>query len=135
MTKKTAKKKKNKGASSGGGAKEFLVFHAEKIVGGVIAVVALWFIIQGLSYLGPQVNWHPNELVEGAAAVRTSINASTRAAVDEGIEFRDHAATAEQIRDPISATPYRFVAPWHFAPASQRSTSGGSSSTSSSSSY
>ena len=122
-------KKKSKSTGGGGGAKEFLILHGEKFGVGVVAVVALWFVLQGLSFLGPQVNWQPSELVENANAIRTSINASTRTVEDEVNieELVDHAATAEQIREPISAAPYRFVVPWNFAPASgQPSTSASS---------
>ena len=124
-------KKKSKSTGSGGGAKEFLILHGEKFGVGVVAVVALWFVLQGLSFLGPQVNWQPSELVETANTIRTSINASTRTIEDEmDVDIDDllvHAATAEQIREPISAAPYRFVVPWNFAPASgQPSTSASS---------
>jgi len=124
------KKTKKKSTGSGGGAKEFLILHCEKIGVGVVAVVALYFAIMGLGYMGTQqVNWQPSELVENANAIRTSINASTRTVTDEVNidELVDHAATAEQIREPISAAPYRFVVPWNFAPASSQPSTSASS--------
>jgi len=113
---KSAKEKKSKG--SGGGAQQFLVWHGEKIVVGIVAVVALWFAMQGLGY--QTLSWQPNALEEDASAAETAIKASTRSAEDEGIEFFDHAKFAEQIKAPISAEPYRNSALWNpaVAPAS-----------------
>ncbi|MCL2710903.1 MAG: hypothetical protein FWE95_08485 [Planctomycetaceae bacterium] len=99
------KKKKKSSGSSGGGAQQFLLLHGEKIAVGVVIVVALWFAVQGLGY--QTLTWQPSALEEDASAAETAIRNSTRTAEDEGIEFFDHAAFAEQIKAPISGTPYR----------------------------
>lgn len=107
--------------SSGGGAQQFLVWHGEKIVVGIIAVVALWFAMQGLGY--QTLSWQPNELEDVAGRAEQGIRASTRSAEDEEIAFFDYEAYAEQIREPLSATHYRTNSVWNpVLNPSQRST-------------
>ena len=139
------KKKKTKSSSSGGGAKDFIVWHGEKIAVSVVVVIALWIAFQGLGYLGQPLNWQPDELVRAATEADTAIRASTRNAGDEGIERMGvteegeeieaidewgHALHAQQIRDHISANPYRHEQPWNPDPnissRQQRSTSASS---------
>jgi len=98
--------KKKKSESSGGGAKQFLVWHGEKIIVGIVVVIALWFAIQGLGY--PTLSWQPSALEEDATAADTAIRASTRTAEDEGIELPvpDHKTFAAQIREPIRPDVY-----------------------------
>jgi hypothetical protein len=105
-----SKGKKKSASSSGGGAQQFLVQHGEKIVVGVIVVVALWFALQGLGHQG--LSWQPDELVQLATGAEGAIKDSTRSAEDEGISSRDYAAYAEQIKDPIPVEPYRVVSLW-----------------------
>ena len=109
-------KKKKSSSGSGGGAQQFLVLHGEKIAVGFVVAVALWFAVQGLGY--QTLSWQPGALEEDANAAETAIRNSTRTAEDEGIEFFDHAAFAEQIKAPISGTPYRNpgTALWNPAP-------------------
>jgi len=118
---KTAKTKKKKD-SSGGGAKEFFVWHGEKIVVCVVVAAALWIALQGLGYLGQPLGWQPDELVRTASEAENAIRASTRSAIDEGIERIEetgaidswgHAALARQIRSPILVAPYRYQQPWN----------------------
>ena len=107
------KKKKAKSSRSGGGAQQFLIWHGEKIVAGVVVLVALLFALQGLGYLGPAISWQPDELERIAGEAETAIKASERNANEEGVEFFDHAAYAVQIRNPIRAAPYRTEKQWH----------------------
>jgi len=101
-------KKKKIGGNSGGGAQQFLIWHGEKIVVGIVVVVALWFAMQGLGY--QTLTWQPSALEEDATAAETAIRNSTRDAVDEEIERFDFAEFATQIRDPIPTQPYRIPA-------------------------
>ena len=123
---KTIKKKKSKISSGGGGPQQFLILHCEKFVVVVIAVVALWFALQGLGFMGPQISWQPNVLIDDATAARTTIEGNMLLAADVmETEPVDHAANAGQMRSPVDATPYRFETPWPFAPSSsQRSSQG-----------
>ena len=100
-----AKKKTRSSGSGTGGAQRFLIEHGEKIAVGVLAVVALWFALQGLGY--QSLPWQPTALEEEATQAETAIRNNTRTAEDEGIEFVNHAEFAEQIREPIPADPYR----------------------------
>jgi len=106
-------KKKKSGGGSGGGAQQFLVWHGEKIVAGIVVVVALWFALQGLGY--QTLTWQPNALEEDASAAETAIRNSTRSAEEEAVEFPDpdHATFAQQIRDPIPTEPYRAETLWN----------------------
>jgi len=108
MKSKSTKKKKSGGGD--GGAQQFLVWHGEKVVVGIVVVVALWFAMQGLGY--QTLSWQPNALEEDANAAETAIRNSTRAAEDEEIEIFDFKEFAAQIRNPIPAEPYRFIALW-----------------------
>ena len=122
-----AKKQKS---GSGGGAKQFLIWHGEKIVVGIMAAIALWFAVQGLGY--PTLSWQPNALEEDATAAEAAIRASTRGAEEEGIELPnpDHKTFAAQIRDPIRPDVYRNPneSLWHpIMPASSQQTTGGAS--------
>ena len=119
--------KKKKSESSGGGAMQFLVWHGEKIIVGIMAVIALWFAIQGLGY--PALSWQPNALEEDATAADTAIKASTRTAEEEGIELPDpnHKTFAAQIREPIRPDIYRNPGEvlWlPFPPTSSQKTTG-----------
>ena len=108
MAEKAAKKKKSLASNSGsGGAQQFLVLHGEKIVVGVVIVVALWFAVQGLGY--QTLSWQPTALEEDATAADTAIRNSTRTAEEEGIALPEpgHKIFAEQIRSPILPDPYR----------------------------
>jgi hypothetical protein len=100
----STKKRKIK-ESSGGGAQQFLVWHGEKIVVGIVIVLALWFAMKGLGY--STVSWQPSELETIADEARRAIEGSTRSAEDEDISPFDYAAYAEQIKEPIPAEPYR----------------------------
>jgi len=124
-------KKKKIGGSSGGGAQQFLLWHGEKIVVGVVVVVALWFAMQGLGY--QTLSWQPSALEEDANAAETAIRNSTRDAGDEEIETFDFAELAEQIRNPIPTQPYRIPAsalwnPGGFSSSPQTTGGGGSGS-------
>ena len=99
---KSTKKKKNKG--SDGKALQFLIWHGEKIVVGILVVVALWFAAGTLSYRS--VKWSPDELEKIAKDTEDTIRQSRRTASDEKIEFFDYAAHADQVKEPISAAPY-----------------------------
>ena len=111
-----------------GGVQQFLIWHGEKIVVGVIAVVALWFAIQGLGY--QTLTWQPSALEVDATDADTAIKGNTRTATDEGIETFDFATFATQIRTPISASPYRSGALWMPPPPNSFSQQTGSRSTS-----
>ena len=123
-TSKSTKKKKSSG--SGGGAQQFLVWHGEKFVVALVVVIALWFSMQGLSYLGQTISWQPSELETSASDAEQTIRASTRTAEDEEITLFDYAAYAEQIKSSVSAEPYRASAVWNpmVDPNGQRSLSG-----------
>jgi len=98
-------KKKKSGGGGIGGAQQFLVWHGEKIVVGIVVVVALWFAMQGLGY--QSLPWQPNTLETDAGQAETRIRDNHRTAEDEGVEFFDHAEFAKQIREPIRTEPYR----------------------------
>ena len=100
-----AKKKKSE---SGGGAKQFLVWHGEKIVVGIAAAIALCFAVQGL--MGYQtLSWQPNALEEDATAADAAIKKSEHTAKEEGIELPDpnHETFAKQIKEKIKPEIYR----------------------------
>jgi hypothetical protein len=106
MTAAKKTKKKSKGSSSGGGAQEFLVWHGEKIAVCFVAVIALWFAMQGLGY--KSLTWQPEELEKTAGEAKTAIEASTRDAEAEIGDFKiiDYSVYAEQIKKPINVEPY-----------------------------
>jgi len=107
------KKKKSKKGTSGGGAKQFLVWHGEKVAVCVVALIALWFASQGMGYMGQRMGWPPSDLETAAREAREGIERSTRTAADEDdLEITDYAAYAEQIKSPIPAAPYSVTAPW-----------------------
>ena len=104
-TSKNTKKKKNQGSSGGGDIQQFFLWHGEKIVVAIIAVLALWFAIQGIGYQA--LSWQPSELEGVADTTKREIDNSTRSPEDEGVKQFDYAAHAEQIKKPVSADPYR----------------------------
>ena len=108
-----------KTSEGSGGVQQFLVWHGEKIIVGILVVVALWFAMQGLGYRS--LTWQPNALEDDASATETAIRNSTRTAEDEAIERFDHAAFAAQIRSPILTEPYRCPAVWNSSPISAQS--------------
>lgn len=105
--------KEKKGKGSGGGAQQFFLWHGEKFVVVVIVVVALWFSMQGLGYLGQTVSWQPSDLEASAGEAEQAIKASTRTAEDEEMTPFDYAAYAEQIKQSVSADPYRARSVWN----------------------
>ena len=120
------KKKKNKRSVSGGGAKQFIIMHCEKIVVVLIVIVAAYFALIGMSRMGQVIAWQPEELERTATEIETGIRNSIRTAEDEeGIEFFDHAALAEQIRSDILTEPYRTIVPWNPDPRMRTSSSPG----------
>jgi len=113
---KLSKKKKSEGNSTGE-AQRFLIWHGEKIVVGIVVVVALWFALQGLGY--QTLSWQPDDLVQKSSNAETNIKNSKRTAEDEfaganpPIVLVDYAAYAEQIKEPIPAEPYRSESQWN----------------------
>lgn len=127
-TSKSTKKKKIQG--NGGGTQQFLVWHGEKFAVAAVVIVALWFSIQGLGNLGQTISWQPGELETSAGEAEQAIKTNTRTAEDEEITLFDYAAYAEQIKQSISAEPYRARSVWNHpvgSPGSQRSSGSGSS--------
>jgi len=105
-------KKKSKISSGGDNAfQQFLLWHGEKIVVGIVVVVALWFAMKGLGGYQP-LKWPPGDLERVASEAETAIRNNVRTAEDEEIQIFDYATFAEQIRVPISATPYRSESAW-----------------------
>ena len=86
------------------------MWHGEKIVVGIIAVAALWFALQGLGYQG--LSWDPKAIETAASDAEQSIRGSTYSAKEEDLEVFDYATYAAQIKEPISAAPYRSVSAW-----------------------
>lgn len=103
-------KKKSVGKSGGGAFQEFFIWHGEKIVVGIVAVVALWFALQGLGY--QTLSWQPSELEKIAGEAETAVRNNTRTAEDEEIQIFDYATYAEQIKSPIPAEPYQGKSQW-----------------------
>ena len=62
---------------------QFLLWHGEKIIVGIIVVVALWFALKGLGY--QTLSWQPSELERVANEAETAIRNNTRTAEDEEI--------------------------------------------------
>ena len=108
MAKKT--KKKSLGKNDGGAFQEFFVWHGEKIVVGIVVVVALWFALQGLGY--QTLSWQPGDLEKIASEAETAVRNNTRTAADEEIEVFDYATYAEQIKSPLLAEPYQSKSQW-----------------------
>jgi len=105
-------KKKSKGGGSGSNAfQEFFVWHGEKIVVGIVVVVALWFALKGLGYR--TLSWQPSALEEVSTAAEKAIRENVRTAEEEEIKIFDYAAYAEQIKEPIPAEPYRSLSSWN----------------------
>ena len=104
-------RKKSKKRSGDGIAQQFLIWHGEKIVVGIVVVAALWLALMGLGYQA--VPWQPDSLVRMAEEVRGGIDRSTRGAEDEDIKIFDYAEHAKQIRESIRDEPYRAFTPWH----------------------
>jgi hypothetical protein len=101
---KSTKKKRSQG-SGGGDVQQFFLWHSEKIVLPIIAVLALWFAVQGLGYQA--LLWQPSELEGVADTTKRDIDNSARSAEDEDLKNFDYAAHAEQIKKPVPGTPYR----------------------------
>ena len=106
-----AKKKKKSSGTSSGGVQQFLVWHGEKFIVAVLAVVALWFAWKGLGFSA--LSWAPDELEKVSNDARTAIQQSKRSAEDEKVEVFDYEEHAKQIRLPISAEPYRTETQWN----------------------
>ena len=104
-TSKSTKKKKSQGSSGGGEVQQFFLWHGEKIVLPLIAVIALWFAVQGLGYQA--LLWQPSDLEGVADTAKREIDNSTRSAEDENLKNFDYAAHAEQIKKPVPGVPYR----------------------------
>ena len=111
-TMKSSKDTKKKSKGGGGNSfQELFVWHGEKVVVGIIVVVALWVALQGLGY--QTLSWQPSALEEASSAAERNIRENTRAAEDEGVVVFDYAEFAEQIKEPIPADPYRNTSPWY----------------------
>jgi len=104
-------KKKSKVSSGGDNAvQQFLLWHSEKIVVGIVVVVALWFAMKGLGY--QTLSWQPSELERVAGEAETAIRNNVRTAENEEIQIFDYAEFAKQIRVPVSSAPYRSESAW-----------------------
>jgi len=104
-------KKMNKMTRGGDNAiQQFLLWHGEKIIVGIIVVVALWFALKGLGY--QTLSWQPSELERVANEAETAIRNNTRTAEDEDIQIFDYMTFASHIRVPILAIPYRSESAW-----------------------
>ena len=89
---------------------QFFIWHGEKIVVGIIGVVALWFALQGLGF--QTLSWRSDVLIDASSVAEKSIRESTRSAADEGINVFDYETHAEQIKKPVAPEPYRIIAAW-----------------------
>ena len=90
---------------------QFLLWHGEKIIVGIVVVVALVFAWTGL--FGYQtLSWQPSELERVANEAETAIRNNTRTAEDEDIQIFDYMTFASHIRVPILAIPYRSESAW-----------------------
>ena len=103
-------KKKSKGGG-GNSFQELFVWHGEKVVVGIIVVVAVVIALQGLGY--QTLPWQPNTLEEASRTAEEGIRNNTRTAEEEGVAIFDYAEFAEQIKEPIPADPYRTTTPWY----------------------
>ena len=117
--------KSSKREKSGGGVQQFLVWHGEKIIVGIVVVVALVFVWQGLGY--KTLSWQPNELETTADAARKAIEENTRIPKDEGVDVFDFSTYAEQIKERIPTDPYRSSALWNPSPIPSASSGSGGS--------
>ena len=129
MAKQAKAKKKSKESSGGGGAQQFLIWHGEKIVVALVAVVALWFATQGLGY--QTLKWQPEELEKASGEAKTAIEASTWSAEQEfkgEIKITNFEEFAQQIKQPIPASPYS-TKNWIPIPGLMSSSSSSSSTT------
>ena len=91
--------------SSGGAFQQFVLWHGEKIVVGIVVVVALWFALKGFGY--QTLSWQPSALEEVSAAAEKAIKENTWMAENEGIQIFDYATYAGQMKETTPALPYR----------------------------
>ena len=105
-------KKKSKGKGSSGGAQQFLIWHGEKIVVGIIGALALLFAVQGLGYFVQKAPVKPDVLIADSGKAEADIRKGTRTAKDEEIDVFEYDKYAEQIKQPISVEPYSTGAVW-----------------------
>jgi hypothetical protein len=104
--------KKNKGFSIEE-AKQFLLWHGEKVVVGIIAVVAVWLALSGMGKLGLRpFAWRPSDLTSQASSIRGDIESSQYVVPEEKMKIIDYAILADQIKKPINELPYRNVSHW-----------------------
>ena len=103
-------KKKSLGKNDGSAFQQFFIWHGEKIIVGIVVVVALWLALQGLGY--QTLSWQPSDLEKAAGDAETAVRNNTRTAADEEIQIFDYATYAEQIKSPILAEPYKSESQW-----------------------
>ena len=107
--------------SSGGAFQQFVLWHGEKIVVGIVVVVALWFALKGFGY--QTLSWQPSALEEVSAAAEKAIKENTWMAENEGIQIFDYATYAGQMKETTPALPYRSESAWLPALGSSRPSS------------
>ena len=120
--KSTSTGKKSQVSSGGAGTfQQFVLWHGEKILVGIVIVVALWFALKGFGY--QTLSWQPSALEEASTTAERAIRENTWKAENEGVQIFDYEAYAKQIRESTPATPYRSESPWLPALGSSRPSS------------
>ena len=117
-----SKSTSNKSQVSSGGTntiQQFVLWHGEKVIVGIVVVVALWFALKGFGY--QTLPWQPSTLEDVSTTAERAIKENTWKAENEGIQIFDYEAYAKQIKESTPAAPYRSESPWLPALGSSRS--------------
>lgn len=90
--------------------KTFFIQHVEKMVLGVLVVVAMYVAYQGTLY--EPLTWQPDDLKQLSASAKTTIEKSERSAADEGVKIIDYDTKATWIKVGVKPDLYQLKVTW-----------------------
>ncbi|MDR1480032.1 MAG: hypothetical protein LBJ00_13940 [Planctomycetaceae bacterium] len=91
--------------------KQFLILHGEKLVVGLLVLVAFFFIYLGVTSYKP-LSWQPAKLDTVSQDTRNFIDANTRTATDEAIAVFHYDKYAEWIKFGVQLKLYETPTVW-----------------------
>jgi hypothetical protein len=98
---------------NGDAIKEFLFRHVEKFIFGLLTVLALFLIYQGVKKPDILATHKPDAMEQRAVQVKASIDDDHWAAIAEPrIPTIDVVARTNETRKPVDPNPYRLRHPW-----------------------
>jgi hypothetical protein len=98
---------------NGDALKEFMFKHFEKFIFGVLTLLALFLIYEGVNKPDILATYQPKAMEDAAVTVKTSIDDDHWAAIAEPrIPTIDVVARTNETRKPVVADPYKPLKPW-----------------------